>query len=216
MIQARETRLLDTSTEALEMAIASLRDDGLVAFPTDTLYALGANPFSERAMKRLHRAKGRPTEKAIPLLIAEPSQIEDLARFVPEIAWELVREFMPGGLTIVLPKSPLVPSLVASGETVAMRIPDHPVALALLRGMGLPITGTSANLSGAASPITAQDVLSQMSGKIDLILDGGPCPLGRPSTLLDLSGARPRLLREGAVPREALGRWLGMTLLKGG
>ena len=141
----------------------------------------------------------------LPLLLADVSQISEVAESVPPVAWLLVRSFLPGGLTLVLTKSESVPGIVTGGgETVAVRIPDHPVPIALIKGLGEPVIGTSANVSGKPSALTVSEVRSQFGDRIDLIIDAGRCKGGIESTIIDVTGDVPRLLREGAVSREAL------------
>jgi L-threonylcarbamoyladenylate synthase len=173
----------------------------LVAFPTDTVYGLGAHAFQPEAVAALYEAKNRPTSKAIPILVAQIEDMERVARLVPVVAWQLAERFWPGGLTLVLPRSEKVPSVVtAGGDTVAIRCPDHSVPLALMNAIGVPLAATSANLSGHASPTTARHVVEQLAGRVPLIVDGGACSGGVPSTVVDLSLSPPRLLRPGAIP----------------
>lgn len=191
------------SQEQIQLAAEILRRGGVVAFPTDTLYGLGADATNEMAVKRIFQVKKRPTDLPLPLLVADMSQLSQVAAFVPELAWRLARCFLPGGLTLVLPKAEAVSSIITAGSsTVAVRIPAHPVALALIRSLGSPITGTSANLSGRPAPSTAQEVYQQLGEEVDLILDGGRCPGGVESTVVDVSGEAPLILRQGAVSRE--------------
>jgi L-threonylcarbamoyladenylate synthase len=141
----------------------------------------------------------------LPLLLADKSQIGEVAYQVPPIAWLLADKFLPGALTIVLYKSKSVPDIVTGGgRTVAVRIPAHPVPIALIQGLGAPIAGTSANLSGKPSALTAAEVYAQLGNKVDLVIDGGRCPGGRESTIVDLTGETPLILREGAISREEL------------
>jgi len=178
-----------------------------VAFPTDTVYGLGANALDEGAVLRVYEAKGRPRHLALPLLLADISQIAAVARPVPEIAWRLAQRFLPGGLTLVLHKASSVSTVVSGGgEKIAVRVPNHPVPLALIEGLGAPITGTSANLTGSPSPDTAEEVHQQMGDRVDLVIDGGRCPGGMDSTVLDLTGETPRILREGAISRAEIER----------
>jgi L-threonylcarbamoyladenylate synthase len=177
----------------------------VVAFPTDTVYGVGVHAFQPEAVAALYAAKNRPRTKAIPILV---SQIEDIARValtVPAAAWELVERFWPGGLTLVLPRVERVPPIVtAGGGTVAIRCPDHSVPLALMNAIGAPLAATSANLSGEPSPTTAREVTLQLAGRIPLIIDGGECPGGLPSTVVDLSVTPPRLLRAGPISAQDL------------
>lgn len=191
--------------DQIKQAIEALKKGGIVAFPTDTVYGLGASAFDEEAVAKVYRAKKRPCHLALPLLLGDVSQIADVARDVPEIAWRLAERFLPGALTLVLHKTPSVSSLITGGgEKVAVRVPDHPIPIALIEGLGAPITGTSANLSGNPSPLTADEVYRQMGDRVDLIIDGGRCPAGVSSTVIDLTGESPRILREGAISREEI------------
>jgi L-threonylcarbamoyladenylate synthase len=177
----------------------------VVAFPTDTVYGVGAHAFLPEAVAVLYLAKQRPTTKAIPILVAQSEDIARVACDIPNVAWQLTERFWPGGLTLVLPRAEEVPSVVvAGGDTVAVRCPDHSVPLALMENIGAPLAATSANLSGRPSPTTAPQVLEQLSGRVPLIVDGGECPGGVPSTVVDLSLNPPRLLRAGAIAPEDL------------
>ncbi len=184
----------------IEEAIGILKDGGIVAFPTDTVYGLAAAVTIPGAVKRVYTVKQRPTDMALPLLVADVAGIAGLAARVPPSAQRLIEIFMPGALTIVLTASAAVPEAVtAGGGTVAVRIPAHPVPIALIRGTGGPITGTSANLSGLPSPLTAAEVRRQLGDGVDLIIDSGqPCP-GTASTIVDVTGTIPIVLREGTV-----------------
>ncbi len=200
-----QTSLSSALEQQIERGIALLKQGRLVAYPTDTVYGLGANASLPRAVARVYRVKERSPDKALPLLVANPSQIAGLAESVPLLAQRLIARFMPGALTIVLTKSSAVPdTMTAGGSTIAVRIPKHPVPIALIKGLGAPIIGTSANLSGRPSPLTADEVRSQLDDRIDLIIDGGRCPGGKESTIIDLTGREPLLLREGAITREEL------------
>ncbi|MGQ9628226.1 MAG: L-threonylcarbamoyladenylate synthase [Anaerolineae bacterium] len=200
-----ETKVLKTSEEALKEALQLLREGKLVAFPTDTVYGVGAHAFLKEAVERIYTAKLRPKGKAIPLLLGRAEDMELVAQEVPPAAWKLAERFWPGGLTIVLRKKPIVPDVVsAGGETVALRVPDHPFPLSLIASLGAPLAATSANLAGRPSPVTAQEVSRELAGRIELIVDGGPCPGGIPSTVLDLTVDHPAILRHGAVPKEDL------------
>ena len=193
--------------QQIEQAIEILKRGGIVAFPTDTVYGLGANALDEEAVLRVYEAKKRPRHLALPLLLADISQIAAVARPVPEIAWRLAQRFLPGGLTLVLHKASSVSTVVSGGgEKIALRVPNHPVPLALIEGLGAPITGTSANLTGSPSPDTAEEVRQQMGDRVNLVIDGGRCPGGMDSTVLDLTGETPRILREGAISREEIER----------
>ncbi|UCG09894.1 MAG: threonylcarbamoyl-AMP synthase [Dehalococcoidia bacterium] len=188
----------------IERGIAILRGGGVVAFPTDTVYGLGACADNETAVAKIFELKQRPQNIALPLLLADKSQISRAAPSVPPIAWLLINKFLPGALTLVLPKADAVLDIVtASGSTVAIRIPNHPVPVAFARELG-PIAATSANLSGQPSALTAAEVYNQFGDKIDLVIDGGKCPKGEESTIVDVTGPTPVLLREGAISRQEL------------
>ncbi|MDA8189267.1 MAG: L-threonylcarbamoyladenylate synthase [Dehalococcoidales bacterium] len=196
-----KTRVLSADDPAsIEIAAGVLGDGGLVAFPTDTVYGLGAHAFMPQAVQRIFEVKGRAAEKAIPILLADPGDLPLVAESVSPAAQKLVERFWPGGLTIVLPKSPDVPNVVTSGgSTIAVRVPNHPAALALIRRAGAPLAVTSANRSGRASPKTAEEVRADLEGLIEVILDGGRVPGGRESTVLDLTRPQPTVLRRGAI-----------------
>lgn len=187
------------------MGISVLKEGGIVAFPTDTVYGLGAGIGNTQAVERVYQVKKRPHGMALPLLLSDVSQIGEVAWPVPQAAWLLAERFLPGALTLVLPKAPSLADIVTGvGKTVAVRIPAHPIPVALIRGLGTPIIGTSANLSGQPPALTASEVYTQLGDKVDLIIDGGRCPGGRESTIIDLSGDTPVILREGAIPGEEL------------
>jgi len=197
--------------EALEQAARILRDGGLVAFPTDTVYGVGALVFMERAVERLFAAKIRDRSKAIPVLLSGVRDLNRIAKHVPPVAWQLAGAFWPGALSLVLEKSARVPDVVtAGGPTVAVRVPDHPLALALIERAGSPLATTSANLSGQPSAVTADEVEASLGDAVDLILDGGPCPGGVASTVLDLTVQPPRIVRPGPIRWEDLAPLLGV------
>jgi L-threonylcarbamoyladenylate synthase len=184
--------------DALPQALQILRSGGLVAFPTDTVYGVGALAFDATAIEKIYEAKGRSTEKAIPILLGDAADLEQVTAQVSEMSLRLAGRFWPGPLTLVVPKHPSLPEAVSTSPTVGVRVPDHLVARALLRAAG-PMAVTSANLSGQASPSTAQEVYAQLGGRILLILDGGGTPGGVPSTVVNCLGAQPVILREGPV-----------------
>lgn len=195
------THLLPAShPDAIAQALRVLRAGGLVAFPTDTVYGLGALAFDGAAVESIYTAKDRPVEKAIPILLADMEDLDQVAVEVPAMARVLAAHFWPGPLTLVVPKKPTLPPAVSATDTLAVRIPDHPVARALLRAAG-PMAVTSANISGQASPTDAQEVLRQLNRRIPLVIDGGPTPGGIPSTLVDCLGREPALLREGPLTK---------------
>jgi L-threonylcarbamoyladenylate synthase len=179
-------------------ALRVLDQGGLVAFPTDTVYGLGALAFHNQAIESLYIAKDRPAEKGIPILIGDFEAIELVVETVPVIARKFASRFWPGPLTCILPKKSTLPEAVSNTPTVAVRLPDHNDTRALLRAAG-PLAVTSANISGAENPLSAQEVYRQLNGRIPLILDGGKAPGGIPSTLVDCTGIRPIILREGPI-----------------
>jgi L-threonylcarbamoyladenylate synthase len=193
------------SASLLEHAAALLRAGELVAFPTDTVYGVGAIAWDREAVGKLYVAKLRALEKAIPILLADPSDLDQVAREVSPAARRLAERFWPGPLTIVVPKAAQVPDEVtAGGASLAVRVPDHPLARAVIRAAGAPLAATSANLSGGPSPVTAEEVAAQLAGRIAMILDGGRCPGGVASTVVDLTGPSPLILRPGPISLEEI------------
>jgi L-threonylcarbamoyladenylate synthase len=187
-----------------------LRSGGLVAFPTDTVYGVGALAFDADAVERLYWAKERPADKAIPILLGGTTGVAEVAENVPDMALKLAEHFWPGPLTLVVGKSRRVPTSVASGGTIGIRVPDHAVALALLQAAG-PMAVTSANVSGHIPARTAGEVLQQLEGKIDLVVDGGITPGGVASTVLDCTSDSPRILRQGPISLEEIESVLGQA-----
>jgi L-threonylcarbamoyladenylate synthase len=199
-----KTRLIPaTSREAIIQALEVLQRGGLVAFPTDTVYGVGALAFDGDAIKSIYTAKDRPVEKAIAVLLGGSDNLDKVTSKVPPIAAKLASHFWPGPLTLVVPKHPLLPEVVSEIPTVGVRVPDHPVAQALLRAAG-PMAVSSANISGQDNPKSAEEVMRQLSGRIHLILDGGKTPGGVPSTVVDCTGVEPVILREGPVRLEEI------------
>jgi L-threonylcarbamoyladenylate synthase len=184
----------------IEKGVKILQRGGVIAFPTDTVYGLGADAFNATAVERIYEIKNRPKHRQLPLLISDVERLTTLADPIPEIAWFLARRFWPGGLTLVLPKTDSVPAYLASGPTIAVRVPDHPVCLALIQHLGNPIIGTSANISGQPAALTAEEVGQQLGGKIDFIINGGKCPGGKESTVVDITRESPIILRQGIIP----------------
>ena len=191
--------------EVLEKAAAIIRAGGLVAFPTETVYGLGANALDEAAAKKIYAAKGRPSDNP---LIAHVSCLEEIAPLVsnmPENGKKLAKAYWPGPMTMVFPKSAIVPYGTTGGlDTVAVRIPSHPVAREIIRLAGVPVAAPSANLSGSPSPTTAQHCVHDLWGRVDAIVDGGACGVGLESTVISLAGEKPVLLRPGAVTPQML------------
>ena len=203
---------IQTAEHQVETAVSVLQKGGLVAFPTDTLYALGAHAFIETAVRRVYQVKHRPLEMALPLLLANAADMEKVAVRVPRVAWNLAEGFWPGALTLVLHKGPSISSVVTAGTgTVAVRVPNHPLALKLIKATGAPLTGTSANRSGKSDPVTAEEVGRQLGEEVDVILDDGACPLEGASTIVDVTLDTPRVVRDGVIPISLLAQvWPGI------
>ncbi len=200
----------------LDEAASLLRGGGLVAFPTETVYGLGAAAFDQEAVARIFEAKGRPRFDPLIVHVSGPDQVLRLTDAIPAAAQALMDRFWPGPLTLVLPKAAAVPDLVTSGlPTVAIRMPRHPLALALIERAGGPVAAPSANPFGCISPTTAQHVLQHLGGRVDMVLDGGPCTVGVESTVLSLAGPRPVLLRSGGAGREEIEHVLGAAVDQG-
>lgn len=203
-----ETRLL-TSAQVQEAADI-LKDGGLVAFPTETVYGLGANGLDPQAVSAIFAAKGRPQDNPLILHVPSAHCLDRYCADIPAIAYALAQRFWPGPLTMILRRKPLVPDVVTAGlDTVGMRCPDHPVARRILELCQLPVAAPSANLSGKPSPTTARAVREDMDGRIDAVVDGGPCSVGLESTIVDLTASPPRLLRPGGVTLDQLEEVLG-------
>ncbi len=212
VVDDRVPRLVDHP--AVQEAARRLREGEVVAFPTETVYGLGANCFSPAAVQRIFAAKGRPSDNPLIVHIADEAWLNDLVRVVPETARRLMTAFWPGPLTLIFPSNGRVaPEVTAGLSTVAVRMPDHPVALALLMACGVPLAAPSANRSGRPSPTRAEHVLDDLDGRIAGVLDGGPVPIGTESTVVDVSGSRPVVLRPGAISRQALEEVLQQPVL---
>jgi L-threonylcarbamoyladenylate synthase len=194
----------------LAQALAVLDKGGLVAFPTDTVYGVGALAFNGMAVGSIYTAKDRPVEKAIPVLIGETADLAKVTLEVPGVAVRLAARFWPGPLTLVVPRHPDLPETVSASPTVGVRVPDHSVARALLLAAG-PMAVTSANLSGQPSPSSAQEVFAQLGGRIALIIDGGKTPGGVPSTVVDCSEPEPLILRAGPILEDEIRAVLGLV-----
>jgi len=204
---------LPDPTAILEAA-EIIRQGGLIAFPTETVYGLGANALDENAVLKIFAAKERPAWDPIIVHICDLTMLELLVEEIPEHFHELAKRFMPGPLTVVMRKKPNVPDAVTAGlPTVAVRMPNHPVALALIRASGVPIAAPSANRFGRPSPTTAEHVLNDLAGRIDGILDAGPTQVGVESTVLDLTKSPPKILRPGGVSKEMLEEVLGEVVV---
>ncbi len=186
-------------------AVDTIKNSGLVAFPTETVYGLGANGFDENAVKKIFAAKGRPQDNPLILHVYSIEQVKELVKEIPDMAKRCMEEFWPGPLTILLPKSSKVPSIITAGlDTVAIRMPENKIALELIKTSNVPIAAPSANISGRPSPTSAKHVIEDLMGKVDMIIDGGDTGIGLESTVLDLSGDTPMILRPGGVTKEEL------------
>lgn len=215
MVETKVFKLdpLKPDVEVIRYAAAVLRNGGLVAFPTETVYGLGANAFNSEAVRRIYVVKGRPPDNPIIVHICDLSQLSDVASSIPEDAYKLIERLWPGPLTLLLPKSPRIPYVVTAGlETVAVRMPAHPVALELIRESGVPIAAPSANISGKPSPTRGEHVIEDFYSKIDVILDAGETLYGVESTIINLLTDPPTLLRPGAYPLEDVERILGRKI----
>ena len=193
-----------------QIAADIIKNGGLVAIPTETVYGLGANGLDENAVAKIFLAKGRPQDNPLILHVSDPEDMERFCHSIPECAYALTKAFWPGPLTLVLPARDIVPKCTTAGlPTVAVRCPDNEVTREIIRLAGVPVAAPSANLSGKPSTTTAQHVLHDHNGKIDAIVDGGPCRVGVESTIVDLAEDRPRLLRPGGITPEQLLEVLG-------
>lgn len=191
--------------QVVTRAVNILKQGGLVAYPTDTLYGLGANIFNSEAVGRVFQVKGRSRDAGLPVLIGSLANLDMITEHVPELLRSFAERFWPGPLTLVLKRRPEIPDVLTGGQdTVAVRLPGHAIPRVLILESGSPITGTSANRSGGPEPLTAEDVRSQLADSVDMVIDGGRCPGGVASTILDLTTTPPVILRRGAIPEEAL------------
>ena len=191
-------RLPASAPNAIAHCVDILKRGGVVAFPTDTVYGLGALAFDPQGIERLYAIKGREHTKAIAVLIAEAAELELITHSPSQVALRLARRFWPGPLTIVLPSNPKLPEALSPDNTIGVRVPDHEVARVLLAAAG-PMAVTSANRSGQANTRTAGEVLEQLEERVDLVLDGGQTPGDTPSTVVDITGEKPKVLRPGPV-----------------
>ncbi len=200
---------LTPEPDLLALAGDILRQGGLVAYPTETVYGLAAGAFAEESIARVFEAKGRPFGQPLPVQIASVDEVEALARDVPDTARKLLADFFPGPLTLLFWRQPTVSlTITGGGETVGLRMPDHPVALGILRAFGAPVVCPSANTTGRRAAMSAADVLEDLDGRIDLVLDGGPTTDRTPSTVLDVTISPARIVREGKISRTELEAYL--------
>ena len=205
----RKPRVLKASRRAVEEAARIVRSGGLIIYPTDTVYGLGCDPFNVQAVRRVFEVKGREARRPLPVLASSLKEVQRIA-ILDERALRLAQSFWPGPLTLVVPRKPLLPDVVTCGQpSVGVRVPGHEFALEVIGACGGLLVGTSANKSRRPAPRTAQEAISELGGRVDLVIDGGPAPLGLPSTVLDLTGPKPKLIREGALPTRELRSFLG-------
>lgn len=204
-----KTRILQATDANISQCAEMLRNGDIVAFPTETVYGLGASALSPTAAGKIFAAKGRPATNPLIIHVADKEQIETVAE-VSEASKKLIDELMPGALTLVMPRKSVVPDIVTAGfETVAVRMPDHPVALKLIKEAGVPVCAPSANTSSRPSPTLAEHVYDDLCGRIPVILDGGKCPLGMESTILDMTVSPPRVMRAGSVEVSKIEKIIG-------
>ncbi len=205
-----ETLILDPTDENIEKAAKILADGGLVAFPTETVYGLGADALNEDAVKRVYEAKGRPSDNPMIVHISRASDIGQMTRMLSPVIVDLIDNFWPGPLTLVVKKRDEIPKTTTGGlDTVAVRMPDNETARKLINLAGVPVAAPSANLSGRPSPTTYEHVVEDLDGKVDVILKGEPCRVGIESTVLDVTGETPMILRPGILTEEQIEAAIG-------
>lgn len=203
------TKLVAFDDHGLALALERLQQGQILCFPTDTVYGIGGSALDEAALGQVFAAKARPATVALPVLLADIRDLPKVARTIPDLAWRLAEAWWPGGLTLVLPAlANLPPVLTAGNATIAVRVPNHGQLRKLIGQFGTPIAGTSANLHGQPTPSTAQGVAAQLAGRVPLVLDGGVATGDQPSTIVDLSGERPSILRHGVISAAQLSPWL--------
>lgn len=189
---------MEVSPQIIDKAVEIIVSGGIIAFPTDTVYCLAADIYNEEALAKIYSVKVRPLNMALPVIVADMEQLKQVCRVTP-LGLFLAKEFFPVGFTLVLPRLPDLPAIITAGkDTIAVRIQDHPVAAEIVRKFGRGVAGTSANIHGKKSPVTGAEVLEQLDGNVDLIIEG-TCQGGIESTIVDATGDRPLILREGAV-----------------
>lgn len=194
--------LLASDPQAIVEAAAAITRGELVVFPTDTLYGIGTNAFDEKAIISLYTMKRRPLEKGIPILLADVTDLEKVAKTVPQSARDLIARYWPGPLTLIVPKRTNLPPVISGNEGIAVRIPDCEIARAVIRAAGGAVATSSANRSGHNPAQTADQAMAELEGDVVIVLDGGPTDQATPSTIVDCTGKRPRILRQGSIAGE--------------
>ena len=212
--EIKEVYSVNECSDTLEAAAKIIKSGGLVAFPTETVYGLGANGLDEKACAGIYEAKGRPSDNPLILHISDRSMLDMVAEEIPEMAEKLLAAFCPGPITLIMKRAKNVPLRITGGlDTVGVRMPDNAVARGFIKRAGVPIAAPSANISGRPSPTTAEGVFKDMDGRIPLILDGGPCRFGVESTIVDCTGPVAVVLRPGAITLEMIKEVLGSVKL---
>ncbi|MFD3165955.1 L-threonylcarbamoyladenylate synthase [Herpetosiphon sp. NSE202] len=203
------TKLVAFDDHGLALALERFHQGQILCFPTDTVYGIGGSALDEAALGQVFAAKARPATVALPVLLADIGDLAKVAHTIPDLAWRLAEAWWPGGLTLVLPALANLPNiLTADKATIAVRVPNHAQLRKLIGQFGTPIAGTSANLHGQPTPSTAQGIAEQLAGRVPLVLDGGIATGDQPSTIVDLSGERPSILRHGVISAAQLSPWL--------
>ena len=209
-----KTEILKATEESIEKAVAIIKNGGVVGLPTETVYGLGANALDSSAVEKIFEAKGRPKDNPMIVHVSSVDEVYPLVKEFPEEAKKLAEKYRPGPLTIIMPKSENIPARTSGNlDTVAVRMPSHPVMRKVIEKSGCPIAAPSANLSGSPSPTNAKYVFDDMDGRIELILDGGECEVGLESTVITLAAEKPRLLRPGGITPEQLEEVLGEIVI---
>jgi L-threonylcarbamoyladenylate synthase len=194
----------------VDKGVNILRKGGVIAFPTDTVFGVGSSIYNEKAIERVFEVKQRTHNMSLPVLLADVSQVHEVAADIPSYAWKLIDRFWPGGLTLIVYRTRVIKDIITNGgDSVAIRLPDHPVPYALIKGCGTPLIGTSANISGQPSVTTAQAVKEQFKDTLDLVIDGSPEPKGTESTIVDVTGEAPVMIREGYISKEEIEKVVG-------
>lgn len=195
---------LHPEKEIIEEAAKVIKDDGLVVYSTDTIYGLASNALSEKAVRKVFKVKGRDFKKPISIAVASLSEAKKYTKF-NSLALKLAKKFLPGPITLILPMKKKFPRMLTRGkDKIGIRIPDNKVALEFIKKCRVPITATSANISGSKEPVTAREAIKQIGDKVDLVLDAGRCRYGKPSTVVDATISEIKIIREGVIPKEKI------------